>query len=305
MSHVALQRVMVRMLYDAAFTDEVLRDPATALRDVELSDDERAFLARPDPRAWKIDPERPRRSLTVLLQEYPASFALVHRSDGLGPLQAFFGTPRFHAVVQDRGSMAAAFGDHLVQLAEEGAAGGEPVTALARLEQATAKLRRRNAPASRPGRAPASAATGSDVAVELEDGRWQLSRDKSLHRAPAGTADLHEEIHLRLAETGKGLVESVLDTSIRLPDTPLRDGEDALLLELARDDGPRVKFAVGAAEITEGLYALLDFAAAPRQFGALCARIVELGADQKAAGEIIEGLIHEETLVPAEPSIQS
>lgn len=276
---------MVRMLYDAGFADRVLQDPAATLAGVDLSAEERAFLRDPDPRAWKIDPDRPRRALTVLLREYPASFALAHRGAGIEPLQAFFETPRFHAVVQDRGSMAGAFGAHLLELAEVGELGDTRVAPLAGLERAMAALRRRTVASPEP-----------DRRHPTEDARWCLSPDKALYRTRAGTADLHEEVHLRLAEHGD-LVQAVLDVSLEMPATPLRDGEEALLLELARDHGPRVKDAVGAAEITEGLFALLAFAGRPRALPDLHAELGRLGADEDEAPDIIDGLIEEQTLV--------
>ena len=42
MSYHQLQRVVVRMLYDPAFVAQIFADPATALRDEDLTDQERA-----------------------------------------------------------------------------------------------------------------------------------------------------------------------------------------------------------------------------------------------------------------------
>jgi hypothetical protein len=73
---------MVRMLFDPRFAEQALRDPRRALSDAELTDEEIAWLRAPDPRAWRVDPERPDRALTVLVQEYPASLALAAASVG-------------------------------------------------------------------------------------------------------------------------------------------------------------------------------------------------------------------------------
>ena len=72
-----------------------------------------------------------------------------------------------------------------------------------------------------------------------------------------------------------------------------------LLLELVRDDGPRVRFAAGATEITRGLYEFLAFAGVPRDFDALVGEITKLGADASEAPDVVSGLIEDGTLVPA------
>jgi len=71
MSHIALQHVIVRMLYDPAFVQRVYADPHVATADCDVCDDERAWLVRADRRAWSVDPYRRARSLTGLLEEYP------------------------------------------------------------------------------------------------------------------------------------------------------------------------------------------------------------------------------------------
>ncbi len=70
------------------------------------------------------------------------------------------------------------------------------------------------------------------------------------------------------------------------------------MLELARDDGPRVKFLVGTAEITEELFELLDYARVPRAFDELRIEVTRLGAEEDDSAEIIAGLIDDGTLVP-------
>jgi hypothetical protein len=287
MAHLALQRVMVRMLYDPAFTDRVLADPAAELADTDLTDEERAWLLDPDPRAWRADPERVHRSLDVLVQQFPASAGLAARAAGdPRSLLRYFRSPEFHACMQEGGSMALAFGDWLVERAGTGTFRDSRVTALAGLERAVVALRRSASPVpppSGPGR------------------RYRLSPDKALHRAPAGTADLHEAVHRVLGGAEMPLTTAALSTAIPYPADTLRgDGEEALLLELVRDEGPRGKFLVGVAEITEGLAAVLRFADEPRTVAELEAEFVRLGADADEAPDLVTGFLEDGTLVPVE-----
>jgi hypothetical protein len=142
MSHTALRRVVIRLLHDVSMADRLARDPAATLGDVELSADERAWLLAVPPDAWRTDADRPRRVLAALADEYPAAV-------GLAPSRAdtFFRSPCFHAAVQERGSLAVAFGRHFLDDADA------RVVAVARLELAAATLRRapRRVPASAPG----------------------------------------------------------------------------------------------------------------------------------------------------------
>ena len=74
MSHVALQHVIVRMLYDPPFVDRVYDDPKAATHDCDLTDDERTWLVAADRRAWGIDPLRRTRSLAGLIEERERSW---------------------------------------------------------------------------------------------------------------------------------------------------------------------------------------------------------------------------------------
>ncbi len=288
MAHAALQRVMVRMLYDSAFAARVLGEPGAALAGTGLTGEEAAWLRAPDPRAWGTDPERPVRALNILLQQYPTACALAARGpEGGAGLLEFFRSRRFHDAVQGGGSMALAFGAFLAERVEAGAIPDRRTAPLAELERAIVELRR-GAPPGAPA-APAGAI------------RFRLSPDKAVCRAPAGTADLHEQVHAALARAGTGLPRAVLSPAMPLPTLAPDPGEsECLLLELVRDDGPRVRYPVGVTEITEGLHDLLVFAGEPRGAEALAAEIVRLGADPSEAPELIEGLAADGTLAGAD-----
>ncbi|TNF28290.1 MAG: hypothetical protein EP329_18100, partial [Deltaproteobacteria bacterium] len=118
MGHVALQRVVVRMLFDQAFADRVYADPAGAVAGLELSEAERGWLVAPDRRAYRVDPMRRHRSLRALIEEHPVSVAaLAAGGVAVRGHDAFFSGERFHGAIQGRRSLAVAFGEHLEALA--------------------------------------------------------------------------------------------------------------------------------------------------------------------------------------------
>ena len=285
MSERALQRIMVRMLFDAAYAARVAEAPTDALVGEDITEEECSWLAAPDPRAWRADSERPSRSLTVLAQEYPTSLALCMAA-GAPPAQpmGFFSSLEFHQCVRGRGSMAIAFGDYLIALSLKGVLQDRRLTHLVRLEQAIARLRR-----GAPAVAPAAGDPGSLL---------QRSPDKAIHEAAAGTADLHDEIYAELPPSGADLAVVVLTPGRAAPRTPV-DSEktEPLLLELARDDGPRVKFPVGIAEVTRELFDLFRFASSPRRFEDLCEEAIRLGAAPDDAAEVIASLLEDGALV--------
>ena len=286
MSHIALQRVMVRMLYDPEFASTVLADPSRALADVTLTAEEQGWLLGPDPRAWRVDSERPARSLASLLQRYPTSAALAVRSSGgVERLLRFFGSSRFHQSIQSRGSMAIAFGDFLADLVESGEIADRRVLPLARLEQAIAELHRTAS--------PHPPVRGADAA------EYVLTPDMLRHSSPAGTADLHEAVHQRLVDPQIERVNAIVDTSGALPSDDVDfTREEKLLLELVRGEGPRVKHVVGTSRITGDLDALLAYATRPRDRRELEAETIRLGAGADDAPDVIDGLIEDGVLIP-------
>src|SRR5262245_14962166 len=109
-----IERVVVRMMYDPAFA-ETARQEATPLRALGLSDREIGWLRKVDPRAWRHDPARRRRTLRSLVEELRAASAIALAETGrVAFLEAFFASPPFHNAVQSRSSLAAAYADYLV-----------------------------------------------------------------------------------------------------------------------------------------------------------------------------------------------
>ena len=131
MSHIALRRIAIRLLHDPELVHALHGNPAQALAGVELSADEIAWLVGVPVATWRTDPERPRRLLHALEDEFPATMRLA-------PNRAprFFASPHFHAAIQNRGSLANAFASFMAEDPDP------RVMALAVLEGGTAAVRR-------------------------------------------------------------------------------------------------------------------------------------------------------------------
>lgn len=142
MSHLALRRVMIRMLHDPELVAAAYADPARTFAGEEISGAEQGWLLATPRAAWGTDPDRPGRVLAALLAEYPATARVARERVG-----TFFASGQFHRAVNERGSLAQALGEHLAESVDP------RVRALARLEAAIAQARRapRAAPASPPG----------------------------------------------------------------------------------------------------------------------------------------------------------
>ena len=114
MNHHAAERLMVRMMYDPAFAERVQSDDAP-LRAAGLGEREIGWLRKVDRRAWRHDPARRRRTLRALVEELKASSAIaLAEKKRVAFLEAFFASEPFHAAVQARGSLVAAFAEYLL-----------------------------------------------------------------------------------------------------------------------------------------------------------------------------------------------
>lgn len=220
MSHLALRRVVVRLLHDPVFAAALAADPGEALAGVDLGADERAWLVATPAAAWRTDPARPDRVRAALAAEFPATLALVPER-----ARTFFASPAFHAAIQERGSLAAAFAEHLA------CDGGARVRAVARLEGAIAERRR-----ARSGTAPRS-------------GELRLASHLAVVRVATGALDLLGE--LRRGRRGGGVGPGEEAVLVAVPP----DGEATLepltpalaaLLARARDGASRTDLAAEA-----------------------------------------------------------
>lgn len=295
MSHVALQRVVVRMLWDPEFVARVYATPEVALAADELDPDEIAWLTKPDRRAWATDPQRRARTLHGLLEEFPASGALAANHErGLFVLDRFFSSTTFHAAVRDGFSLALAFGAYLAREVS-GAVSDPRVRALASVEGALASIRR--SPKLPPGMIPFK---GKPAA-----GRVTLRPDAALFDAPAGSAALLAEITRRLALHPGGIVAAIAERACDLRALPAlgADHQPVTLLALPSAAAPGAALPQSGAdafsleELPAALAALLRAAAGGALAEDLLAIARREGADPGEDREILDGLIADGLLI--------
>ncbi len=268
MSHVAVQRVIVRMLYDAAFAERVYDDPGSALAGVDLTDAETAWLTASDPRAWRVDPLRRARTLKALLDEFSVSGALVMRGgDGTRQLDRFLSSPAFHDAIQSRRSLPLTFGPWLVSL------GVARVSATAALELAIAQARR-------PRPAPPTGHIG-------------LASGVAIVAVPDGTLTLlaHCSGRLRATDARDPVAAAVAGTTELDPLPPLTDGARELLLVEPSASGPAI------AAVSEELHGLLAAADPPAAAEALYAVARQHGAERGEDRELVDEFIADGLLV--------
>lgn len=264
MSTSALQRVVVRMLYDPVLVEAVYRDAAKALAGVELTAVERGWLVAPDRRRYQADPLRRSRGLQALIEEFAVSAAGVAVGPGVGALDAFFSAGAFHRAVQAGRSLALAFGEWLAHF------GGE-VAAFAALEGGIARVRRA------PLRAVGEASGGADF-----DRRWMTAPWAWGGLVPGGTLAAWQAQRSRLAAQG-GLVEAVVaaqgaseaEPGVMLAPSLQPQEPEGLVVERT---GPHAD-DVGVAEASPALAGLLAALEQPLPWPAAAAALRRLGAE--------------------------
>ncbi len=260
MTHVALQHVIVRMLYDPAFVQRVYGDPRAATADCDVTDDERTWLVHADRRAWSVDPYRRARSLTGLLEEYPVTCARLVRalgSDAAGArLDAYFSSERFHRDVQDGATLAESFGDWLAS--DEAAAGTDAATVLAEhpIERGIVGARRAY---ERRGVEP------------VGEGAWVLAPGVEIAYAVEGAVASFAGALGVLRGHPQGLPEAVLEERMSLPDPPRSDARDGVLVLGHTGD-------VGLEAVSPELATVLEGCRTPVDFEALCRHASAVGA---------------------------
>src|SRR6266511_2581200 len=115
MSHHTLQKLMVRMLFDEEFVEEVYAAPERALGGLDLTEAERSQLLGVDRRVWRHDPLRRRRTLRTLAEEFKVSTTIILAETRLlASLERFFSSRFFHGSVEERASMGLAFAEFLL-----------------------------------------------------------------------------------------------------------------------------------------------------------------------------------------------
>jgi hypothetical protein len=143
MSHHALQKILVRMLFDEDFVEDIYAAPERTLAGLDLTEAERGQLLGVDRRAWRHDPLRRRRTLRTLVEEFKVSTTIVlAETRSLASLERFFSSPFFHRSIEDRASMGMAFAEFLLDGSRRGEWSSPQIADIARLEAAIAGCRR-------------------------------------------------------------------------------------------------------------------------------------------------------------------
>jgi len=298
MSYAAAQRVIVRMLYDAAFRQAVYDAPHAALAGIDLTAAERDALVKPDPRAFGTDPFRRSRSLQGLLEEYPVSAWLAGQALGdIRLLDRFFSSPFFHDCIQNRGSLALAFGEFLDRGSRAGEIRDNRVAWTAAVEGAIAALRRRGlAPATLASAEPDASLTAAAMAPETD---LALSKRHAILTVAGGTGELVQQVRAHLGSSGLDLVATLLaadsaDFTGVLTQLQVDEAE-TLLLERAHDPAGDVTLE----NAHSGLAALLAQAMRGTTAQALWEEAGHHGATPEEAREIVADLVLDGLLVPA------
>lgn len=175
MSHHTLQKLVVRMLFDEEFVEEVYAAPDRTLAGFDLTEAERGQLLGVDRRAWRQDALRRRRTLRTLAEEFRISTTIIlAETRSLASLERFFSSQFFHRSIEDRGSMGLAFAEFLLDGRRNGKWEAPQIADVVRLEAAIAGCRRTLAregedeagelPATISDRARIKLAPGYDVA---------------------------------------------------------------------------------------------------------------------------------------------
>lgn len=143
MSHHTLQKLVVRLLFDAHFVARFYDQPEQTLAEFDLTTAERAQLLAVDRRAWGYDELRQRRTLRTLVEEFKISTTIIlSETRSLASLERFFASALFHRAVQERGSLGMAFAEFLLAGQREGAWTAPQLPDLIRLEATIASCRR-------------------------------------------------------------------------------------------------------------------------------------------------------------------
>ena len=253
MTAVALQRVIVRMHFDAGFAARVIAGGESPSELSELSERERSLLRSLDVRAFLTDPLRPSRAVHALVEELPASAAVA----GVPAFFEFLRSSAFHQCVQTRGVMVFACAAWL--------ASAERAGAVAVVEGTVARARRRRAP-------------------KLQSGELARSAHIEVAPVPPGTVEALAEILQRLGDQPTDAVMA----GARAPRSALPEGQGAVLVEgeSVSSASPALCALLTAADAPRPRHELLRVA---RELGADKGEDEVLLADLQADGLLVGG----------------
>ncbi|MCI0524677.1 MAG: hypothetical protein L0Y75_05380 [Acidobacteria bacterium] len=224
MSHHTLQNLMVRMLFDEELVDSIYSSPELALAGLGLTEAERGQLLGVDRRAWRSDALRKRRTLRTLVEEFKVSTTIIlAETRSLSSLERFFSGRFWRRAVEERGSMALAFAEFLLDGSRLGEWNAPQVPDVVRLEAAIAGCRR------------SLAREGSCQAVELpatisDRTRVRLAPGYDVASFQANVIATVQRVEQYLFELGLMPAMALCDDAPRLSGLPEVDGQKKVYL---------------------------------------------------------------------------
>jgi len=280
---VALQRVVVRMLFDPAFVQQVYESPEQTLAGLNLDPALLRQLLANDRRLWNADRLRRSRSLKILMEEFKVTTTLVlAECSSLSFLDAFFGSSFFHEAVERRRYMALAFVAYLQDALEKRKLKSPHLAAALGMEGAMARSRR----LLRAARSGFDAAL-APVAAGRPGKRWVVQPGVSSHGAPKGTIRLVQHIEAYLFQISQVPALALCDDVPRPEPLPELDSNSpqAFLLE------PKPGGKVDLSEIADSFAHIMAACARPVDSHELAARSAGRGIGAKEAAELAESLL--------------
>jgi len=279
---VALQRVVVRMLFDPVFVKEVYEGPERALAGLYLDETLVKQLLQNDRRLWNADRLRRSRSLKILMEELKVSATLVlAECRSLSFLDEFFASPFFHEAVQKRKYMALAFVRYLEEAIHRGRLKSRHTAAALGLEAAMARSRR----------ALRDARRGHDAALaRLAPGRpgkrLVAEAGVTAHFAPWGVIGLVQHVEKYLFEVSQVPALALCDDAPRPDPLPAIDEAVRQPFLLEPEAGGRVELS----EVEAKFAHVVAACARPVDSKELGAALRPRGYDERKAWELAESL---------------
>lgn len=284
MSYHTLQRLTVRLLFDPLFVERLYSNPDAVLEDLDLTESERSQLLSVDRRVWGHDGLRRRRTLRTLVEEFKVSTTIaLAETRSIASLEAFFSSDRFHASVEQRGSMALAFAAFLSDMQNRGAIEMPQFADVLRLETVTAKCRRSAQDAQTLNEIPS---TISDTA------RVQLAPGSDVGRFQARVIETIQHVEQYLFEISLMPAMALCDDAPRLQGLPEIDNHRHTYLLFTPGANGITLVNIGRYE-----YLVLYEARRPISIRQLLERAKSAGVPPQRTQRIVSNALDERTLI--------
>jgi hypothetical protein len=281
MPHTALNRVIVRMLFDPTLVEQIYAAPKSVLDPLGIPQDLQQNLLETDKRAWGVDHERRKRSLHSLMGEFPCSttIALAHTRK-YARLEAFFSSDEFHQCVQRRESMTSAFVAYLRGLDAAGEIPEPQFSDILTIETQMAACRRDlSAPPQR--LLPHQLCRAPGVAVQ---------------QVNAETINAINEVERYLHDLSMLPAIALCDDKPPFPTLPPRADANQVFLLLRPRDG-----AIQLSPVSVVIHDAMQEAAAPLDAQKFIRKMGKRGLSKAHCQQLITTLVQEELLLQSLP----